>query len=187
MFSKFWKIIVLCGLSVVCIGTSFLFAASEKGQISFEIKSMGLRHGTPNDVYLGTLSTAPYDQEISGQLNEYFWIEDMQGYITGHYTTIQCDGIYWPDDYMITWIYFKAGNTAPTLLQGVTGNVHIYPDLYQYTSIIHPMTYMYKLTVLSNKWITNIYGDKPRFKLLIPANAPIGSYSGTITFSFYMD
>lgn len=187
MIIRAYKVSIVFIVFGLCYFAYSAFASPEQGKVSFEITSIGLRHGTPSDVHLWTLSTTAYDQELSGHLNEYFWIEDMQWYITGHYTTIQCDGIYWPQWYVITWVYFKAGNTYPTLLQWNTGNVYIYPSLYTYTSILSPMTYLYKTTSLSHAGITNIYGDMPWFKILIPANAPAGSYSGTITFSFYMD
>lgn len=188
MFTSLKKIWICLGIVIFCTIFSVVFADIEtQGKVSLQISGLGIRHGTPNDVHLGTLSTAPYDQEFSGQFTEPFWVEDLQGNITGHYTTIQCDGIYWPDGYIITWIYLKAGNIVPTLLQGVSGHVYIYSAFSDYISILHPLTYMYKPTDVFNGGLTNKYGDMPRFKLIIPANAPAWSYSGTLTFSFYMD
>jgi len=164
---------------------SVLAQTNNQWDITFEIKGIGTRHGTPDNANLWVLTTSINDQEFSGQFTDYFWIEDMQWNITGHYTTIQCDGIYGPAWYMLTWIYLKAGNTIPTLIQWLTGNVLIASELYNYTSVLNPMTYIYKPTDSSNAWLPNKYWDKPRFKIIIPAYAPPGTYSGTIVFSYY--
>lgn len=161
-------------------------AYAVQGTISLEIIGKGIRHGTPDSVNLWVLSTSTGDQEISGQFTGYFRVEDLEWYTTGHYTTIQCDGVHGPSGYTLTWVYLKAENITPTLIQGATGNVHIASWFSNFTSILNPMTYIYKPTAAGNLWYTNRYGDKPRLKILIPGYAPPGTYSGTIVFSFYM-
>lgn len=162
-----------------------VFASSEEWTLSLEILGLGIRHGTPNNVNLWTPVTSSSTQEILWQFDENFWVEDLQGYITGHYTTIQCDGIYGPGGIKLTGVLLKAGNNTPTLMQWTPGNVFISTGLYTYASILSPVTYIYKLTAPNNVWLLNQYGDKPRLKIIIPAYSPPGSYSGTIVFSFY--
>lgn len=135
-------------------------------------------------MWIPTVSTS--DQEISGQFDDFFWVEDLEWYITGHYTTIQCDGVYWSAGNILTGVYLKAGSTSPTLIQWAPGNVLISTELYDYTSIITPVTYIYKPTGAGNAWLINRYGDIPRLKILIPGWTPPGTYSGTIVFSLYM-
>jgi len=131
--------------------------------------------------------SSPTDQVVSGQFTEHFRIEDIEGYMTGHYTTIQCDGIYGPSNTRLTGIELKAGNTDPELIMGLTGpNVKINSNLITYQNIIEPITYLYKETNSNHMGIVNKYGDKPWIKLLIPTSTPPGTYSGTIVFSFYM-
>ena len=164
----------------------YTFAFSDQWIISIEITGIGIRHGTPDNVNLWVLNTSSSDQEFSGQFTDYFRVEDMEGYVTGHYTTIQCDGVHGP--VTLTWVYLKAGNTSPELIQGLTGNhVLINSELSSYTNILAPITYIYKETNSSNAGLINRYGDKPWLKILIPGGTPPGTYSGTIVFSFYME
>ncbi len=165
----------------------FVFAqTSHQWSITFEIKGYGLRHGTPENFPIGTIINSPNDQIVSGQFTDYFWVEDILGEITGHYTTIQCDGIYGPNSTILTGIELKAWSSTPTLLLWTTwAYVAINPSLSTYHSIIEPITYIYKSTHPSNAWIVNKYGDRPWIKILIPGNTPPGMYSGTIVFSLY--
>lgn len=167
------------------VSSSLYATYAAQGILTLKITGIWIRHGTPDNAHLWVLTTSPTDQEFSWQFTGYFWVEDMQWDRTGHYTTIQCDGIYWPSGYILTWIYLKAGNTTPTLLQWITGNVYIHSSLYTYMSILQPVTYLYKTTSPANAWVVNIYGDTPRFKIIIPAYAPPGMYSGSIVFSYY--
>ncbi len=164
----------------------FTFAWTEYWTLSLEIKGVGIRHGTPNNINLWTPSVSGGDQEISGQFSGDFWVEDLEWYSTGHYSTIQCDGVYWSAGNKLTWVYFKAGNSTPILLEWTTGNVLINTWLDNYASIIAPVTYIYKPTNINNIWTTNRYWDSPRLKILIPGWSPAGTYSGTIVFSLYM-
>jgi len=162
-----------------------VFAWSEQATVTFTIKGIGIRHGTPNNVNLWTPTTSSSDQEISWQFTDNFRIEDLQGYITGHYTTIQCDGIYGSAGNTLTGIYLKAGNSSPTLSWWITGNVHISTELTNYVSILTPVTYLYKPTDIINQSLINTYGDNPWLKIIIPGETPPGTYSGTIVFSLY--
>jgi len=165
----------------------YTYVQAEQWIVSLEIQGIGIRHGTPENFNLWVLNTSGQEQYISGQFTDYFWIEDLEWYSTGHYTTIQCDGVHWPSWYIITWVYLKAGNTTPTLIQWLANtNILIWTWLHDYASIYSPMTYIYKPTNNTNAWIANKYWDKPRLKITIPAYAPPGTYSGTIVFSLYM-
>lgn len=183
------KHIVISMLLILFSSTIYTtFAAIEQGSISFEITGLWLRHGTPENFSFGTIASSLSDQYISGQFTEPFRIEDLQWYITGHYTTIQCDGVYNQNGYRLTWVELKAGNNTPELLAWmIWSNVKISSILYNYTNIIEPVTYIYKETNINNLWTVNKYWDKPRLKILIPPTAPEGIYSGQIVFSFYMD
>lgn len=175
-------------MMIVSLISLAVFATTDQWILSLEITWLGIRHGTPDNVNLWTLTASSSDQEFSGQFNDYFRVEDIEGYITGHYTTIQCDGVYGPLWTKLTWIYLKAWNTTPELIQWLTGNhVLINPLLSDYASILNPITYIYKETHNDNAWLANRYGDKPRLKILIPGGTPPGTYSGTIVFSFYME
>ena len=180
----FW----LLGILALCILWFFFNVQAEQGTITFKITWIWIRHGTPDNMNLGTISASTNDQEISWQFTDTFWVEDIEWYITGHYTTIQCAGVYGPNNAILTWVELMAGNTEPELLMGITGtNVFINPMLHTYTSITKPVTYIYKTTDTNNIWIVNKYGDKPWLKILIPPTSPAGIYSGTIVFSFYMN
>lgn len=163
-----------------------VFAWNSVWIISLAIVWVGIRHGTPNNVNLWTPITSVSQQEIIWQFDDNFWVEDLQGYITGHYTTIQCDGIYGPAGTKLTGVFLKAWNTSPILMQWSIGNVFIASGLADYVNILTPITYIYKPTDPSNVWRLNQYGDKPRLKIIIPAYSPPGNYSGTIVFSLYM-
>ena len=163
----------------------FAFAWSEQWILRLEIVGMGIRHGTPSNVNLWTPTTSLGDQEITGQFDDSFWVEDLQWYITGHYSTIQCDGVYGSAWNRLTWVYFKAENSIPTLLEWTTGNVFIGTGLDTYQNILSPITYIYKPTNISNAWVLNRYWDTPRLKIVIPGWTPPGTYSGTIVFSLY--
>ncbi len=179
----FW----ISGIVILLASWLLYYAHADQGMISLKIVWLGIRHGTPTNTNLWIFPTSGNDQEISGQFGwSGFWVEDLEGYITGHYTTIQCDGVYGSAGNRLTWIYLKAGNTSPILIQGLSGNVHISSWLFTYTSILNPVTYIYKPTNLSNIWIVNRYWDSPRLKIIIPGWTPPGNYSGTIVFSFYM-
>ena len=154
--------------------------------VSLQINGVGLRHGTPNNVNLWTPNTSPNDQEIVWQFDDNFWVEDLEWYITGHYTTIQCDGVYGSAGNKLTGVYLKVGNSNPTLLMWGTGNVHIATELNDYVSILNPITYIYKPTAIDNEWAINRYWDRPRLKIIIPGWTPPGNYSGTIVFNLYM-
>ncbi len=156
--------------------------------LSLEVTGLGIRHGTPENLSLWTITSSLNDQYINSQFTEPFWIEDLQWYITGHYTTIQCDGVYHQNGYKLTWVELMAGNITPELIMWITSpNVKINTTLLNYTNIINPITYLYKETNISNLGIVNKYWDKPRLKISIPSTTPPGIYSGTIVFSFYME
>lgn len=177
--------LLLCWIVFLLCSWLLYYTYAATWTISLEITGLGIRHGTPTNVNLWVLSTTTTDQEFSGQFSDYFWVEDLEWYITGHYSTIQCDGVYGPVGNKLTWIYLKAGDNNPTLIFWHTGNVLISTGLYSYASILSPMTYIYKPTDINNIWFTNRYWDKPRLKIVIPAYSPPGTYSGTIVFSFY--
>lgn len=160
----------------------------EQWSLTLEIKGMGIRHGTPENLYLWNIVSSLSDQYISGHFTDYFRVEDIEWYITGHYTTIQCDGVYGPNGFILTGVDLMAGNSSPELIMWATGpNVSINSVLSSYTSILEPITYIYKNTASNNAGIVNRYGDKPWLRILIPPTAPSGIYSGTIVFSFYME
>ena len=169
-------------LGLICF---FSISYAAQGNVTLKINGIWIRHGTPNNVNLWIHTTSVSDQEIVGQFDNYFWVEDLEWYITWHYTTIQCDGVYGPGWTRLTWVYLKAENINPTLIQWNPWNVHIFNGFSDYYNIISPTTYIYKPTAPGNIGIVNRYGDKPFLKVIVPGYSPPGNYSGTIVFSFY--
>ncbi len=165
---------------------SSIYAFSSTATLSLEIRGLGIRHGTPKNIDFWVLpSASPSDQYLDGHFDSEFWIEDLLWSMTGHYTTIQCDGVHGSLWNTLTGVYLKAGNLSPTLLLWASGNVLISSSLQDYTSIIAPVVYIYKPTDVANAGLGNKYWDIPRLRILIPAGTPSGTYSGTIIFTLY--
>lgn len=180
-------VLFVLGWILLCLISSIIYRANAAdADITLQVVGLGIRHWTPDNLAIWTVMMSPNDQEIDQQFTTGFRVEDLEWLITGHYTTIQCEGVYGPNMTILTWIELKAGSATPSLLMGTTGNnVYINPDLSQYINITDPITYFYKETNPNNKGLLNKYGDKPWIKILIPSSAPAGVYSGTIVFSFY--
>jgi len=167
---------------------AILYAAPEKsGILRLQLQWLWIRIWTPENFNVWTINYSSQEQEVTWRFNDYFRVEDLDSRMTGHYTTIQCDGLYATWWYSLTWIYLKYGNLNPTLIYGQTWVVSISNFLSGYQSITNPITYIYKSTSWGNIWVVNRYGDKPYVKIIIPAYSNTWDYSGTITFSLYMN
>ena len=183
-YIKFWIIWIF--LLLFFSVSYFAFASLDQWALTLNILGIGIRHGTPNNLNFWTPIASYNDQELIWEFDSDFWVEDLEWYVTGHYTTIQCNGVYWSAGNRLTGVYLKAGNINPTLIMWVAGNVHIATELNDYVSIFTPITYIYKPTDIHNAWVANKYWDRPQLKIFIPGWTPPGSYSGTIVFSLYM-
>ena len=178
------KRIFLLSILFVCV---YIFVAWEIVQLNLEIKWIGIRHGTPPNLSLWAINYSDQPQEVNASFGDYFWIEDLMWLVTWHYTTIQCDGLIGPSSYLITGVYLMAWETSPIKILWNTGNVLISNSLATYYSIYNPIVYIYKPTNPINVGKANKYWDIPDIKIVIPPNAPAGSYNGTIVFSLYLN
>lgn len=154
-------------------------------QLNLEIKWIWIRHWTPTNLNLWTIQYSNQEQEITWKFIDYFWLEDRMGLSTWHYTTIQCNWLYWPTWSTITWIYMKAWNINPLRILWNTWNVLIYNNLTGYQSIYNPLVYIYKATDNVNAWKANKYWDNPYIKIIIPPYTSPWTYNWTIVFSLY--
>jgi len=165
----------------------FVLWWTDNVQLTLEIKWIWIRHWTPDNLNLWTIPYSIQEQEITWQFTSWFWVEDLLWLATWHYTTIQCDGLYWSDWSIITWVYLKNWNIYPVKLLGNTWSVFISTNLNNYNSIYNPVVYIYKTSAQSNVWLANRYQDIPTIKVIVPPNTTAGDYSWTIVFSLYMN
>ncbi|HPC34097.1 MAG TPA: hypothetical protein PLP73_00400 [Candidatus Absconditabacterales bacterium] len=149
-------------------------------EVHVEISGLGLVIGTPSNISLGSVSAGT---TVEKTFNNYFWVEDLRGVNTGYYTTIQCDGLYGPDNFIITGVQLS-GNLVE-LLQGNGNQTDIYSNLDSWTDITTPQLYFYKNDNVPLNYHGNKYGNKPSIRISIPNNAPAGTYKGKITYTLY--
>ncbi|HKL43963.1 MAG TPA: hypothetical protein VJ892_01650, partial [Candidatus Absconditabacterales bacterium] len=149
-------------------------------QISVTIKGQGIIIGTPANLNLGSVN--PGDT-VEINFDDYFWVEDLRGTNTGHYTTIQCDGLYGPSNFVITGLQLSGATVE--MIDGRTNNTLIYSNLSDRTDITDPTLYLYRNNDLSNNGAINRYGNKPAIRVFVPEDAPAGSYKGKITYTLY--
>lgn len=111
---------------------------------------------------------------------DYFWIQDGRWYITGHYTTIQCAGLYGPSNLLITGVQMSG---SLSLINGVS-NANVKMDT-GWIDITDPQLYFYKTNNSNNTGKMNKYGSKPSIRVYIPSWSPAGSYSGKVIYTLY--
>lgn len=170
-------------LVFVAIIFGYVFAQSTShGELSLKIIWNGLIIGTPANLSLWTVS--PWTT-VQKTFDDYFWLEDLRGISTGHYTTIQCDGLYGPNGYVITWVQMIWPNVV--LIGWLTNQTTIYSNLSSRTDVTTPQLYLYRNNNIDTSTLgfTNRYGNKPSIKVSIPSNAPVGSYKWKITYTLY--
>jgi len=131
---------------------------------------------------LNLWSVNPWDT-IEINFDDYFWVEDLRWTNTGHYTTIQCDWLYGPSNFVITWLQLSWATVE--MIDWRTNNTLIYSNLSDRTDITDPTLYLYRNNDLSNNWAINRYWNKPAIRVFVPEDAPAGSYKGKITYTLY--
>jgi hypothetical protein len=136
--------------------------------------------GTPANISLWSLTAwSGYVYTFS----DYFWIEDLRWNNTGHYTTIQCDGLYGPNNAIITGVQMS-GSLIEKIVW-ITNNTLIYSSLTTWTDITEPQLYLYRNDIIGANGAINRYWNKPSIKITVPADVPSGSYKWKITYTLY--
>ena len=152
----------------------------DKWNLNLYIRWNWLIIWTPSNLNIGAVS--PWSN-VEFNFSDYFWVEDLRGTNTGHYTTIQCDWLYWPNWFVITGIQIS-GNLVDLILW-LENQTNIYSNLNLWTDITLPKLYLYRNNDPSTVWIINKYGNKPSIKFYVPQDAPAWSYKGKITYTLY--
>ena len=115
--------------------------------------------------------------------NNYFWVEDLRWVNTWYYTTIQCDGLYWPNDFVITGVQLLWNSLD--LIQWIGNQTDMFSNLSSWTDITIPQLYFYKKDNMPWNYNGNKYWSKPSIKVSVPNNAPAGTYRWKITYTLY--
>ncbi len=157
---------------------SFVFSQSK--EVSVKVFSLGLVIWTPANLNLW--SVIPWNT-IEVSFSDYFWVEDLRGSNTGYYTTIQCDGFYGPNNYVITGVQILWDLVE--LVAWIDNHTLIYSNLNTWTDITIPKMYLYKNDNSMWNYYGNKYGNKPSVRVSVPIDAPAGTYKGKITYTLY--
>ncbi len=157
-----------------------IFVEAQNSQVELSVQGQWLIIGTPNNLNIWSVSEG---DTIESSFVDYFWIEDLRGISTGHYTTIQCDGLYGPSDSIITWVQLSWA--IVDRIAWTANNTLIYSSLSSRTDITEPKLYLYRNDIVWTNWLINRYGNKPAIKITVPSWVPAGSYKWKITYTLY--
>ena len=158
----------------------FSFVIWQTKEIAVKVLGLWLIIWTPNNFSLGTVSQW---NTIELDFSDHFWVEDLRWSNTGYYTTIQCDWLYWPNNFIITWILLSWSHVE--LLNWYPNTTLIYSNLNAWIDVTSPKLYLYKNDNVVNNIIWNKYWNKPSIKINVPVDAPAGTYTWKITYTFY--
>ncbi len=159
----------------------FVFSNTQK--ISVVLNWQWLIIWTPANLDLGTVSSGDI-KEIN--FLEPFWIEDLRWTNTGHYTTIQCDGLYGPNTLTSTVITgVQLSGAVVEKIWWKDNDTLVYSALSSFTDITTPQLYLYRNDSVSNNGAINRYGNKPTIKITVPSWTPAGTYKWKITYTLY--
>lgn len=170
-------------ISIVFVGIFwwYIFAQSNsQWTLSLAILWDGLIIGTPANISLGSVNPGG---TVETTFDDYFWIEDLRWTSTGHYTTIQCDGLYGPGGYVITGVQMIW--SLVDLIRGLSNQTKIYSNLSTRKDITIPQLYLYRNNNWTDPGFMNRYWNKPSIRVSVPSNAPVGSYKWKITYTLY--
>ncbi len=159
------------------------FVVSQNQQISIRIHWQWIIIWTPNNLDLWTITSWSI---VEVSFWDHFWIEDLRWSNTGHYTTMQCDGLYgeWAAAWVvITGVQLSWANVERLLW--LENDTLIYSNLVSWTDITSPQLYLYRNNNISNGWVWNKYWNKPSIRITVPDDVPVGTYKGKITYTLY--
>lgn len=169
-------------LSVISVFFAITFSADD-ALLKVELSGNWLIIWTPWNLNLGTV--IPWNT-IEVNFSDYFWIEDLRWTSTGHYTTIQCDGLFGPNGStgtVITWVQMSWALVE--LVAWVANNTLVYSNLTSWTDITEPQLYFYRNENTTNPGWVNRYGNKPAIKISVPSDISSWNYKWKITYTLY--
>lgn len=174
------KVFLFVSLSLFILFPFALAQTQKVAEVQLTILKYGLVIWTPANLNLG--SVLPWNQ-VEKTFDDYFWVEDLRGSDIGYYTTIQCDGLYGPDNFVITWIQLLWNSIE--FLAWVENQTLLYSNLSSWTDITQPQLYFYKIDNTPLNYHINKYWNKPSIRAFIPNDAPAGDYKWKITYTLY--
>lgn len=173
------RLLAIFYLFFVCL----VFGENMQSMVSVQLNTRWLFAWTPANLSLWPVT--PWNT-IEVNFSDYFWIEDLRWNSTGHYTTIQCDGLFGPNGStgtVITWV--QMSGLIIELVAWTANNTLIYSNLSTWTDITKPQLYFYRNENTTNPGWVNRYGNKPTIKISVPSGTPSGTYRWKITYTLY--
>jgi len=192
VFKLFLSISILFAL---ILGMSFYQTkAQQTANIQLTIQSWTITIGVTGDLDFGAFNVSSAiqtgEQQFSGDLDQYFWVEDMVGEDVGYYTTVsltnltgQATSSYIPNSN----VSIKVDTAATTLVAGnVNTNVVVDNTLLSYQAFDSIYTFI-KRDNAANAGKVGKYAAHPRLKIAIPAYQTVDTYQGILTYTLYVN
>lgn len=173
------------GLMLLAIFACLFTTSFADNIVSVEIKWKGLIIWTPAAKTIQLWEVAAWTS-VQYTFDDPFWIKDLRWRDAGHYTTIQCNGLFHTEWHgSLTWV--KLQTTTWHLASGLPNQTKINSELQVewWLDITEPKLYFYRVDGGNSWWVVNKYVDYPTVIINIPEWASTWAYKWRIVYTLY--
>lgn len=156
-------------------------------QVNLVISGWTVTIGSTWSFTVGTLTVSSSQQLIANQFtgaNSEFFVEDLKGANSGYYTTLQSSWLTSVNGTIPAANIAARTSTLATVLLTGTANtgVVMWSWFTSYQAIGTPITFI-KRDPAPNAGRIGRYGAYPFIQVTVPAYQPVGTYTGTLTYT----
>ena len=173
---SYYKLIVLL-VSIIAV-----YSIANAMDIVVNVKWQWLTIWTPANITLGNFSSS-----TQKEFSDYFWIDDLRGSKTGHYTSIQWV-VYWSDGEIVSGatVAFRTNSENIILVWGIEDNTDFNRNLTSssYVDITNPTLLFYRNNNPNHPWYYSKYWFKPSIKVTVP-NWSASPYTVKLSYTLY--
>lgn len=176
LMKKYFKIIVLL---VFVVSFLYWIWSSVSTRLTFTLNSLWVIIWTPDNLDIWSVNTWTF---VNKYFSGYFWVKDLRWSNTGHYTTIQMNGLFGPNNSVITGIKLFAN--SPVLIEWQANNAQLNSIFNDWVDITDPVLFFYKNDNMNN-WYLNKYWVIPSIRIWVPNDVSPWNYKWKITYTLY--
>lgn len=185
-------LVIVAAAALMLIDTKSNAQSTQSTQVTLKVKTGSVTHGSYTGFDLGEIAVSFDTGYLSGQFQDpnYFRVQDLLGANSGYYTTIESSDLTSsaPGTIAKTFVSLKSvDNVVDKLAGAVNTNVTIWSSFSgTYATLDTPKTYIQR-TAGANGGKVGKYGDLPWLQVEVPPYQTVGSYTGTLTYTLYVN